>query len=345
MICRLRSSRQGRGRHGLSNRSYTSDVSVRTPQLRTTWRFTLLSFLRKRLITSLIAVFIVTVVIFVLARLQGDPRTLYTDENLSKETYDALGAELGLDKPLVYQYFIFIRKVAVGDLGKSIHQHLPVFDIVLARLPATAKLAAAGFLFSVAVGVPLGVLSAVKRGSGWDLAGRMFAVLGHALPSFWIAIMMIFIISVKLDLLPTSRDGGFDHFILPSIALGWAAAGGQMRLVRSAMLEVLDSQYVMLARAKGVTKESVIFKHALRNAILAPLTFAGLTLGGLITGAIITETVFAWPGLGLLAINAVTSSDYAVLQGVMIFITFFYLFVSFAVDMIYAWADPRIRYG
>ncbi len=305
----------------------------------------MISFLGNRLIASFIAILIVSIVIFVLARLQGDPRTLYTDENLSQETYDALGSELGLDRPLVYQYGIFIRKVAVGDLGKSIHQRRPVFDIVLERLPATAKLAGAGFLFSVVIGVPLGILSAVKRGTVWDILGRLFAVLGHALPSFWIAIMAIFIFAVKLDLLPSFGDGGIDHFILPSIALGWAAAGGQMRLVRSAMLEVLDSQYVVLARAKGVSNERVIFKHALRNTILAPLTFAGLTLGGLITGAIITETVFAWPGIGLLAINAVTSSDYAVLQGVMIFITVFYLLVSFLVDVLYAWADPRIRYA
>ena len=297
------------------------------------------------MIASLIAVLIVTIVIFILARMQGDPRTLYTDDNLSQETYDALGAELGLDKPIVYQYGVFMKKLAVGDLGKSIHQRRPVFDIVVERLPATAKLAVAGFLFSIIIGVPLGILSAIKRGTAWDIFGRLFAVLGHALPSFWIAIMAIFIFAVKLDLLPTSRDGGFDHFILPSIALGWAAAGGQMRLVRSAMLEVLDSQYVVLARAKGVSSERVIIKHALRNAILAPLTFAGLTLGGLISGAIITETVFAWPGLGLLAINAVTSSDYAVLQGVMIFITFFYLVVSFGIDMIYGLVDPRIRYG
>lgn len=286
-----------------------------------------------------------TVVIFVLARLQGDPRTLYIDENMSQETYDALGVELGLDKPMIFQYFVFLQKLAVGDLGKSIHQRRPVFDIVLERLPATAKLAGVGFLFSVLIGVPLGILSAVKRGTKLDLLGRMFAVLGHALPSFWIAIMLIFIVAVKMDLLPTSRDGGLDHYILPAIALGWASAGGQMRLVRSAMLEVLDTQYVVLARAKGVSNSRVIYKHALRNAILAPLTFAGLTLGGLISGAIITESVFAWPGLGLLAINSVTSSDYAVLQGVMIFITFFYLLVSFAVDMIYALVDPRIRYA
>jgi peptide/nickel transport system permease protein len=303
-----------------------------------------ISFLRKRLIASLTAILLVTVVVFILARMQGDPRVLYTDENLSQETYDALGRELGLDRPLYYQYWVFISKVARGDLGVSIHQRRPVFDIVLERLPATLKLAAAGFLFSLVVGVPLGILSAVKRGTVWDIAGRAFAVFGHSLPSFWVGIMGIFIFSVTLGWLPPFGDGGISHYVLPAVALGWAAAGGQMRLVRSAMLETLDSQYVVLARAKGVSRRRVIFKHALSNALLAPLTFAGLTLGGLITGAIIIETVFAWPGLGLLAINAVNASDYAVLQGVMIFITFFYIAVSFVVDVIYGWVDPRIRY-
>jgi peptide/nickel transport system permease protein len=303
-----------------------------------------ISFLRKRLVASLIAVLIVTVIVFILARLQGDPRTIYIDENISQEAYERLGRELGLDRPIYVQYWVFLSKLAVADLGVSIHQHRPVFDIVVERLPATLKLAAAGFLFSLVIGIPLGILSAVKRGTMWDIGGRTFAVLGQSLPSFWVGVMAIFIFSVQLGWLPSFGDGGPLHFILPSIALGWAAAGGQMRLVRSAMLETLDSQYIVLARAKGVNRRTVIFKHALRNALLAPLTFAGLTLGGLITGTIIIETVFAWPGLGLLAINAVTSSDYSVLQGVMIFVTVFYIATSFLVDVIYGWIDPRIRY-
>ncbi len=305
----------------------------------------MISFIRKRIFASLVAILLVTVIVFILARIQGDPRTLYLDENLSQETYDALGRELGLDRPLYYQYWVFVSKLAQGDLGVSIHQRRPVFDIVLERLPATLKLAAAAFLFSIIIGVPIGILSAVKRGTIWDLAGRTFAVLGHSLPSFWVGIMAIFIFAVTLGWLPPFGDGSLAHYVLPSIALGWAAAGGQMRLVRSAMLETLDSQYIVLARAKGVKYRSVIFKHALRNALLAPLTFAGLTLGGLITGAIIIETVFAWPGLGLLAINSVMASDYAVLQGVMVTVTVFYVAISLLVDIVYGWVDPRIRYG
>ena len=302
------------------------------------------TFLRKRLLASLIAILIVSVVVFILARLQGDPRTIFIDENMPQETYERIGEELGLDRPLYYQYWKFVGRLATGNLGVSIHQHRPVLDIVLERLPATLKLAAAGFLFSIVIGVPLGVLSAVERGSAWDVGGRTFAVLGQSLPSFWVGIMAIFIFSVQLGWLPPFGDGGPAHFILPSIALGWAAAGGQMRLVRSAMLETLDAQYIVLARAKGVRRRGVILKHALRNALLAPLTFAGLTLGGLITGTIIIETVFAWPGLGLLAINAVDASDYALLQGVMVVVTVFYIATSLLVDIVYGIVDPRIRY-
>jgi peptide/nickel transport system permease protein len=304
----------------------------------------MLTFLRKRVVASLVAVLIVTVVVFVLARLQGDPRTIFIDENMSQKTYERIGVELGLDQPLYWQYWVFISKLATGDFGVSIHQHRPVFDIVLERLPATLKLAFAGFVFSIVIGLPLGVLSAVKRGTIWDVAGRTFAVLGQSLPSFWIGIMAIFIFAVQLGWLPPFGDGSLAHFVLPSIALGWAAAGGQARLVRSAMLETMEAQYIVLARAKGVDRRTVVVKHALRNALLAPLTFAGLTLGGLITGTIIIETVFAWPGLGLLAINAVSASDYAILQGVMVVVTVFYIITSLLVDIIYGLVDPRIRY-
>lgn len=304
----------------------------------------MLSYLRKKIIASLVAILIVTVVVFILARLQGDPRTIYIDENMSQDTYELIGQELGLDRPIYQQYWIFLGKLATGELGVLIHQHRPVLDIVLERLPATFKLAVAGFAFSIIIGVPLGVVSAIKRGTFWDIAGRTFAVLGQSLPSFWVGIMAIFVFSVQLGWLPPFGDGGVAHFILPAIALGWAAAGGQMRLVRSAMLETLDSQYIVLARAKGVSRRGVILKHALRNALLAPLTFAGLTLGGLITGTIIIETVFAWPGLGLLAINAVTASDYPILQGVMLVVTVFYIATSLTVDIIYGLVDPRIRY-
>jgi peptide/nickel transport system permease protein len=280
-----------------------------------------LAFVRKRLIASLVAVLIVTVVVFVLARVQGDPRIIYIGENMTQATYEELGRQLGLDRSLAHQYLVFLGRLAAGDLGVSLHEHRPVLDIVMERLPATLQLAAAGFVFSLLVGVPLGVLAAVRRGSLWDRGGRMLAVLGQSLPSFWVGIMGIFVFSVQLGWLPPFGAGGPEQ------------------------LETLGSQYVLLARAKGLGRRAVVLRHALRNALLAPLTFAGLTLGGLITGAIIVETVFAWPGLGLLAINAVGSSDYAVLQGVMIVVTVLYIASSLLVDVLYGLLDPRIRYG
>lgn len=302
-------------------------------------------FITRRAFAAVLTILAVTIVVFILARLQGDPRTLYVEEDLPQAAYEAMGRELGLDKPLIVQYGIFLGKLLQGDLGVSIHQRRDVTTIIIEKLPATAKLALGGFLFSLLMGIPLGILSAVRRGTIWDYIGRSFAILGNSLPSFWVAIMAILIFAVYLGLLPTSRAGGIDHFILPSITLGWAAAGGQVRLVRSAMLEVLDSEYIKLARAKGVSSVGIVWKHALRNALLAPLTFAGLTLAALITGSVITETVFAWPGLGNLALQSVMSSDYAILQGVMVFITVFYVLTSFGVDILYAFVDPRIRYS
>ena len=302
-------------------------------------------FFIRRVFTSITTIFVVLLVVFFLSRLHSDPRMLYIEEDLPMEAYEAMGRQLGLDKPIPYQFVIFVAHLARGDLGKSIHQRRAVSTIVIEKVPASAKLALGGFLFALLVGLPLGVVSAVKRGTLWDYASRTFAVLGHSMPSFWVAIMSVLIFSVGLNLLPTSRAGGIDHFILPSIALGYASAGGMLRLVRSSMLEVLDSEYVKLARAKGVNRQQVIWKHALRNALLAPLTYAGLLVGGLITGSVITETVFAWPGLGLLAINAMNSADYAILQGVVLLFGVFYILTTLIVDMLYAFIDPRIRYN
>jgi peptide/nickel transport system permease protein len=199
-------------------------------------------------------------------------------------------------------------------------------------------------MFAVLVGVPLGVLSAVKRGALLDYVGRTFALFGQALPPFWLGIMLILIFAVQLQWLPTSRRGGIDHYILPTITLGWVAASGFLRLLRSAMLEVLDSEFVKLARAKGASGASVVWKHAFRNAILAPLTYAGLLLAGFMTGTVVTETVFAWPGLGRLAVQSVYDNDFPLMTGVVLIFAGMYVAVAFIVDVAYAYFDPRIRY-
>ena len=222
-------------------------------------------------------------------------------------------------------------------------QRRPVAEIIRSRLPNSAMLGAAAFAFAVILGVPLGVLSAANRGGFWDLGVRSFAVLGQALPVFWVALLLIYIFAVGLDWVPASRNTNWASFILPTVTLGWFGASGQVRILRSSMLDVLDSEYVRLARAKGASERAIIWKHAFRNALLAPITFAALTLAGLITGSLVVETVFAWPGLGLLAVQAVSNSDYPILQGVILLVTLVYVIVNFLVDVLYMVVDPRVR--
>jgi peptide/nickel transport system permease protein len=251
---------------------------------------------------------------------------------------------MGLDKPLVAQYFIWLSKAGRGDFGTSLRDQVNALTVIARRVPATAQLAAGAFTFALAVGIPLGVLSAVKRGSLWDYIGRTFALLGQAMPAFWLGIMLVLLFAVQLGWLPSARRGGISHFILPSITLGWPTASGILRLVRSAMLEILDSEYIKFARAKGVSNTLIVWKHALRNAIIAPLTFAGMMLAAFLTGAVVTETVFAWPGLGRLAVLSVFSNDFPVVTGIVMLFTVLYVIMNLFVDVAYAYIDPRIRY-
>lgn len=290
-------------------------------------------------------VFAVTVFIFGLSRAAGDPRYLYANEYTTPEQWEELGRAMGLDKPLVVQYLTWLSKAIRGDFGKSLRDQRDAWDVVWERVPATMQLALGAFIFTTLVGVPLGVLSAVKRGSVWDYAGRTFALLGQAMPGFWMGIVLIMLFAVQFDLLPTGRRGDITHFILPTITLGWYPAAGMLRLVRSAMLQVLDSEYLKLARAKGVGPMAVIWKHAFRNALIAPLTYAGLLLAALVTGAVVTETVFAWPGLGRLGVSAVFNNDFPVMVAVVSFATVVYVGASLLVDIVYAYVDPRIRYS
>ena len=295
--------------------------------------------------SAIITLLVVTLLVFILSRAQGDPRAILMSDDTTQEEYDAWGVEFGLDKPLVVQYGIYLGKLIRGDFGKSVLQRAEVIELIWARLPNSAQLAALALVFSIGVGVPLGILAALDRGGIWDYLSRGFAVIGHSAPSFWTGLVFIYLFAVILGWLPTSRKSGVDSMILPAITLGWSAAGGQLRLVRSSMLEVLDTEYVKLARAKGLSQTAVIWKHAFKNALIAPLTYAGLTFAGLITGTIVVETVFAWPGLGLLAIWAVNNSDYPILQGVILIVTVVYVFTALAVDLLYAVIDPRIRYS
>jgi peptide/nickel transport system permease protein len=280
-----------------------------------------------------------------MSRAAGDPRHVFLDDYSTQADWDRLTVNLGLDKPYYHQYWIFLKDAVRGNFGKSIKEGRPVTEIIMERLPATLQLGLVAFIFSVLVGFPLGVLSAVKRGSTLDIAGKVVALIGQSAPTFWLGIMLMFIFAVWLGWLPPYGKQEWASIILPAVTLGWFYASANLRLIRSAMLDVLDSEYIKLARAKGVSARVVIWKHALRNSLIPALTFAGVTLGALVTGSLVVETVFAWPGLGQLAVQALFGNDYPMLQAVVIIFTVMYVLTALLVDVLYSYIDPRIRYA
>ena len=308
-------------------------------------------FIIRRVAYMMLTMMVATLLVFSLSRVVGDPRLLYVQEGgygLSPEAWDALGVKLHLDKPVAVQYLYWLRDAVQFDLGDSMLDRKPVSEILYDAMGPTLQLAFFGWIFATGVGIPLGVLSAVKRGSIWDYLGRGVALLGQTLPVFWVGIMGILIFAVQLRWLPVGTmpdEFSFKHFIMPAITLGWFSAAGYLRLTRSAMLDVMDSEYIKLARAKGVNATVVLWKHAFRNAIIAPLTFSSLVLAGFITGAIVTETVFSWPGLGRLAFTAVDDNDFPLIVGLMLLFTFMFLLVNLFTDILYAYVDPRIRFS
>ncbi len=294
---------------------------------------------------ALVTLLAVSLLIFILSRLAGDPRDVYLDDYSTIEDFERLTITLGLDKPYYQQYGIFMKDALRGKFGDSIKESRPSMEVILERVPATLQLGLAAFVFSLLLGVPLGILSAVKRGTSLDIAGKLVAIVGQSAPVFWLGIMLMFFFAVKLEWLPPFGREHPSGIILPAIALGWYYAAANMRLLRSSMLNVLDSEYVRLARAKGVSNNAVIWKHCLRNALIPALTFAGVTLGGLVTGSVVIEQVFAWPGLGRLAIEALLGNDYPLMQAVIIVFTLMYVVAALFVDIMYAYIDPRIRYA
>ena len=302
-------------------------------------------FLVRRFLITIVTLFAVSIIIFAMARVSGDPRTMMLGEFFTQEQYDLIGQKLGLDKSYIEQYWIFIKDLARGDFGQSIKEGRPAGDVIWERFLSTLELGGAAFLFSIVVGLPLGILSAIRRGGVVDNFSKIIALIGQSAPNFWLGFMLIVVFAIRLDWVPPSGRHDWNSLILPAVTLGWFFVAANMRLVRSAMLDVLDSEYIKLARAKGVPGYALVWKHAFRNAIIPPLTFAGVTLGNLVAGSITTELVFAWPGLGLLAINATLGSDYPVLQGVVIIFTLLYVGAALLVDVLYAYIDPRIRYA
>ena len=283
-------------------------------------------------------------VIFVLGRLSGDPVNLMLPPDATQEAEDLLRASLRLDQPWPIQYWEFISGAATLDFGQSIKARRPVTEVILPKIMNSLKLGAAGMVITLLTGIPLGVIAAVKRDTFVDTGANLIAVLGQSLPQFWVGIMLIQIFTVQFGLLPASGTGGFTHYLMPAFTLGWFVTAGVMRLLRSSMLEVLDSEFIKLARIKGLAEYKIIWKHSLKNALIPVLTFSGTYFAAFVTGAILVETVFAWPGLGRLVYDSIIWRDFPVLQSLILMIATVVIVVNLVVDLLYASIDPRIRY-
>lgn len=296
-----------------------------------------------RVFQGLIALLGLSLIIFMSVHLSGDPALLLLPPEATTADYEQLRENLGLDRPILIQYGTFLLNAVQGDFGHSITTRRPARDVLLERIPATLQLAAAGMLLAIIMGVPLGILSAVKRDSILDKGCKLFAIAGIGAPQFWVAIMLILLFGAILQWLPTYGRGGPSHFILPSFVLAWSIMAGMMRLARSSMLEVLDSEFVKFARVKGLTERLVIWKHALRNALIPLITFGGISLAGLLNGAIVVEVVFAWPGVGRLMLEGVAQRNFPIVEATVLTSGFFYILTSLFVDILYVYVDPRIR--
>lgn len=305
----------------------------------------MIRFVLSRLLQSLVTLAILSVVVFALARTTGDPLHLILPMSATAEDYANARQYLGLDRSYLEQYLSFVGRAVTGDFGTSIRARRPVSELIRERMPNSLRLAAFAMAVSLAMAFPLGVMAAVKKGTGLDRVAQVVSVLGQSLPTFWVAIVLVEFVAGRLQWLPAGGAGGFASYILPGFTLGWFVVAGLMRLLRSGMLEVLDSEYVKLARVKGVGERRVVWLHALKNALIPVVTFAGIYFAILLTTAIVVETVFAWPGLGRLAYDGITSRDFPVIQAVVLTAAAIVALVNLGVDCLYALLDPRIRYA
>jgi peptide/nickel transport system permease protein len=296
-----------------------------------------------RILQTVITLLILSVVIFALVRLSGDPALLMLSENATQQEYKDMRAHLGLDKPIYVQYALFLSKAVKGDFGRSIRTHRPVTESILEKLPNSFKLVAVSMIATFIFSIPLGVLAAVRKDSALDVFVRVIAGLGQSLPTFWVGLVLIHIFVIILGILPSSGMGSWKHYLMPAFCMGNFLMAGIVRLLRSSMLEVLDSDYIRLARAKGLSQRSVVWSHALRNSLLSVLSFGGMYIAIMITGAILIETVFAWPGFGRLAYSAIVNQDFPLIQGVILMAGVIVMVANLLTDISYAYLDPRIR--
>jgi len=304
------------------------------------------SYLTKRLIHSVIIIIGISLAVFMLARLTGDPVSLMVGFDTSKEDREILRKEMGLDRPLFVQYALFLKEAMRGNFGKSIRYEEPATRLVIERIPATIRLLVLTMIWALMMAIPVGIVSALKRNSVFDLLGMGVTFLGQSIPSFWLGIMMIMVVGVHFRLLPISGYGGgsLSNVIMPSITLGAFAMASFARITRSSMLEVLDMDYIQTARAKGVMELHVVIKHALRNALIPIVTILGLHVAHAIGGAVITEQIFAYPGVGWLAVQSIYNRDFPVIQAIVMLVSVGVVAVNFLIDILYTLIDPRIRY-
>jgi ABC-type dipeptide/oligopeptide/nickel transport system permease component len=303
-------------------------------------------YIARRLALSFFVLFGVTIIVFGLIHLApGDPARLMLYDTAPEEEVQAMRKTLGLDQPLHTQYWLFLSNALRGDLGRSLYYKQPAFRIILEHLPATVELTFAALLVSLAVALPMGILSAVRRDSLWDYAGMLLATIGQATPVYWLGLMLILAFSVQWMLLPSSGRGGIANLIMPSVTLGAPLMALVTRLVRSGMLDILGEDYIRTARAKGLAERLVIYRHALRNMLIPLVTVVGLQLGALLGGAVITETIFAWPGVGRLIVTAITARDYPLVQAATLLVSVYFVAINLLLDVLYVYIDPRIRFA
>ncbi len=304
----------------------------------------MLPYLLKRLWHTVFVIIGISVISFFFIHLSGDPVMLMLPADASHQEIEALREQLGFNAPLYEQYFRFAFRAIQGDFGNSLYYKIPAMQLIIERLPASLELATAAMIIALVVAVPIGIISAVRRGSLLDMGSMLGALFGLSMPHFWLGIMLILLFSVQLGWLPTSGRGTLAHLIMPSLALGLSLTAMFARLTRSVMLEVLNLDYIRTARSKGLRERMVISKHALKNALIPIVTVAGMQFGFLLGGTVIIETVFAWPGVGRLVVQAIFNRDYPLVQSIVLVLALIFVAVNFLVDMLYMYLDPQINY-
>jgi len=300
-------------------------------------------FIIRRSLYAIITLFILSLTIFLVVRLTGDPVSLLAEPGARAEDLAMVRTEWGLDRPLPVQYLSFLHNIVTGQLGKSFNCEMPVSVLYFQRLPNSLELALAASLISFLIGIPAGLISAVRVNTVWDNFGKIVALLGLSVPGFWLGLVLILVFSVWLGWLPTSGQGDWRNLVMPSLALGWYFAASLLRLTRSSMLEVLRSEYIKLARLKGLPGVAVIAMHAFKNALIPVLTLAGINLVIMVNAAVIIEVIFAWPGIGRLLYEGIFQRDFPLVQGIVLLAGIMIVAINLIIDILYAYIDPRIR--